>query len=131
MTARLILFMMLSTTYSYAQSPPEGRPLISNDWLIHSIDQRARVFKQDDVLIMDNGLAQRKFSLTPNASCIGYKNLTNEQELIRAVEPEAQITINGKTYDVGGLKGQKEKAYLLPQWLPGMSKCEEDFMYDK
>ena len=43
--------------------------------------------------------------------------------------PEAVITINGKDYNVGGLYGQKEKAYLLPEWLDNFTKDENDFQF--
>ena len=51
------------------------------------------------------------------------------QQLLRAVMPEAVITINGKEYNVGGLHGQKEKAYLLPEWLDNFTKGENDFQF--
>ncbi len=38
-----------------------------------------------------------------------YKNIANGQQLLRAVRPEAWLTINGKEYNVGGLYGQKRE----------------------
>lgn len=58
---------------------------------------------------------KRVFRITPNAACIDYTNMTNGQQLLRAIKPEAQIILDGKNYDIGGLKGQQEKAHLLPQ----------------
>ena len=41
-------------------------------------------------------------------------------ELIRAVKPEAVLTINGKTVKVGGLTGQPVKNYLTQEWIAGL-----------
>ncbi|PIH03027.1 hypothetical protein CS542_03040 [Pedobacter sp. IW39] len=38
------------------------------------------------------------------------------------------MTINGKPYNVGGLYGQKQKAYLLNQWLDGLTANDSDFL---
>lgn len=51
------------------------------------------------------------------------------QQLLRAVMPEAIVNINGKEYNVGGLYGQKEKAYLLPEWLDTFTKGATDFQF--
>ena len=42
------------------------------------------------------------------------------QALLRGVKPEATVTINGIRYEVGGLVGQPDYAYLLPEWLDQM-----------
>ena len=66
---------------------------------------------------MHNGLVQRKFRIESNAVYYDFINLVTGQQLIRAVKPEAKIQVNGKWYDIGGLHGQKENAYFLPEWL--------------
>ncbi|MGC4089379.1 MAG: hypothetical protein QM756_16120 [Polyangiaceae bacterium] len=53
--------------------------------------------------------------------------MSNGQQLLRAVKPEASITIDGKIYNVGGLYGQTENAYLLPEWLDKFKANENDF----
>jgi hypothetical protein len=57
--------------------------------------------------------------------------MINGQQLLRALKPEAIVVINGKEYNVGGLYGQKEKAYLLPEWIADFSKGENDFQFVK
>ncbi|MBS1668824.1 MAG: alpha-galactosidase [Bacteroidetes bacterium] len=103
------------------------------DWLVSNIDQKAAIYKSDDGrdIILDNGLVKRSFRLQPNLSCIGYINLSNGQQLLRAIKPEAKLTIDGKEYEVGGLHGQTENAYLLPEWLDGMKVGENDFRFTK
>ena len=89
-------------------------PLLSKaqqaDWLIKPIEKKASILIKNKQLILDNGLVRRVFLLNPNASCISYMNLTNGQELLRSIEPEARLVFNGISYNVGGLSGQKEKA---------------------
>ena len=37
--------------------------------------------------------------------------------MIRAIQPEAQIEIDGTDYNIGGVKGQFEYAYMKYDWL--------------
>lgn len=99
------------------------------DWLVHPINIKAAVYKTANKknIVLYNGLVRRTFRISPNVACIDYKNLSSGQQLIRSVKPEARIIIEGKQYDIGGLKGQKENAYLLPGWIDKMEKGKEDF----
>jgi len=101
------------------------------DWLVKPVSIRAGVYQSQDKknLILYNGLVKRAFRITPNVACIDYTNMTNGQQLLRAIKPEAQLTINGITYDVGGLRGQQEKAYLIPQWIDQFTAGKTDFIY--
>jgi hypothetical protein len=119
-----------------AQQPvlPQWNNQITNsseDWLVKTITTKAEVFISEDGkdLILFNGLVKRVFRITPNVACTDYTNMSNGQQLLRAIKPEARITINGKRYDVGGLVGQKEKAYLLPQWLDSFQSDGEAFQF--
>lgn len=100
------------------------------DWLVQPVLQKAEIVKNHRDIIIRNGLTERAFRLSPNVACYDYKNLSSGQQLLRAVKPEAKITVNGKEYAVGGLRGQKENAYLLPAWLDSMTAGPEDFIYD-
>src|SRR5450432_4654510 len=79
--------------------------LSQTDWLVYPVKERAAVYFSADHkdIILYNGLIKRTFRLSPNVACTGYKNLSNGQQLLRAVKPEAKITINGVPYNVGGL----------------------------
>ena len=83
------------------------------DWLIKPIKQKATIDIKDQYIIMDNGLAKRTFYMGANLACIDYSNLSNGQQLLRSIEPEARIQIDGSMYNIGGLVGQSEKAYLI------------------
>ena len=101
------------------------------DWLVKPVMEKAAVYNSADKkeIILYNGLVKRSFRIAPNVACVDFINLSNGQQLLRAVKPEASITINGKVYNVGGLKGQKENAYLLPEWVDQFTTDENDFQF--
>ena len=104
--------------------------LYRDDWLVHPVQQKAVVYKIDDKnIVLFNGLVKRVFRLSPNVVCTDFKNMITGQQLIRAVMPEAVIVINEKTYNIGGLYGQKEKAYLLPASIDSFSNNPNDFQF--
>ncbi len=105
--------------------------LYQDDWLVQPVHARAGIYTTDDHrdIILYNGLVKRTFRITPNVACIDYKNMINGQQLLRAVKPEAQLIINGKQYDVGGLYGQKENAYLLPEWVDQFQTSDSSFQF--
>jgi len=101
----------------------------TTDWLVSNISQKSGVWKSKDGkdLVLYNGLVKRVFRITPNVVCYEYKNMSSGQQLLRSVKAEARIVINGKAYNAGGLYGQKENAYILPEWLDKFSTHPEDF----
>lgn len=108
-------------------SQPQTKRL-NEDWLIAPVTQKAKIEQRDNLITLNNGLVERVFIKTSNLACISYKNLSNDQQLLRAVKPEARITVNGKEYNIGGLAGQKENAYLLPEWIGQMKNGDVDFV---
>jgi hypothetical protein len=103
----------------------------STDWLINNAGNKAQVFrsKNGKELVLYNGLLERTFRITPGVACIDYENLSNDRQLLRAVKPEARLTINGHNYNVGGLYGQKENAYILPGELDQLKAGTNDFQF--
>ncbi|HVX24982.1 MAG TPA: hypothetical protein VHB70_01475 [Parafilimonas sp.] len=103
----------------------------SGDWLVMPVAIKAGVYKSADSknIILYNGLVKRVFCIQPNVACIDYKNMSNGQQLLRAVKPEAEITIDDINYKIGGLYGQTENAYLLPAWLNNFSTHDSDFHF--
>jgi len=104
---------------------------VTADWLVNPVKTKAQVFSSKDgkELVLYNGLVRRTFRITPNVACVDYQNLTNGRQLLRAVKAEARLTINGKNYNVGGLYGQKENAYLLPDKLDKLKAGANDFQF--
>ena len=132
---KVLFFLLFFNQYSFSQSIPKWNPAFDQfavkDWLIKAPVQKADVYASQDGkdIILYNGLVKRSFRLSPNLTCFDFRNLSSGQQLLRAVSPEAVVTINGVQYAVGGLTGQKEKAYLMPSWIDGLKSGETDFQY--
>lgn len=102
----------------------------NEDWLIDDQSRKAEINISDNNEIkISNGLVQRTFFVGSNLACIDFTNLMTDSQMLRAVMPEASITLDGKTYNVGGLHGQKERAYFKKEWLEEMSGSPGDFQY--
>lgn len=101
------------------------------DWLVTPVKEPAAVYQTNNGkdLVLYNGLVKRVFRLLPNVVCTDYTNLVSGQQLLRAVKAEARLTINGSSYNVGGLYGQRENAYLLPEWADQFKDSSADFHF--
>ena len=104
---------------------------ISHDWLLKSHDSKAGLYRntKSNELTLSNGIISRSFRIEPNAATVSFKVLSTQQEHIRAIKPEAVVTINGFTMDVGGLIGQPNLAFLYPDWLNDMTANPLSFQY--
>jgi hypothetical protein len=104
----------------------------TKDWLIQNDDFKANILQSASgkEVYLYNGLLKRKFVIAGSTvACTDYKNLINGQQLLRAINTEAKVTINGIEYAVGGLKGQSEKAYLLPAWVDTLKSLDNRFIF--
>ncbi|WP_140939380.1 LamG-like jellyroll fold domain-containing protein [Sphingobacterium lumbrici] len=111
----------------------ENKPL-ETDWLIKQVQDVCQLLVKknpgDNIASfqLNNGLVSRTFYVSDNLACIGYKNLSNQAEYLRAVKPEARVMIDSVWYEVGGLKGQPEQSYLLESWLSQMEGDDQAFV---
>ncbi len=138
---RTAIVCVLTAIYSLsdAQSSRSALPIAGpaqysqyhSDWLVNPVPTKAEVFSSKDKrdLIMWNGLVRRVFRITPDIFCTDYQNLLNGQQLLRAVKPEARLTIDGKEYSLGGAAGQTELAYLQPAWIDQLKRAQSDFTF--
>ena len=109
----------------------DSDPAATSDWLIAPSKAKAAVCqgRNEKEMILDNGLIRRTFRIQPNAATVGFDNLMTGASIIRGVKPEAIVSLNGVVCHVGGLVGQPEYAYLLPEWIdelksePGAFQC--------
>jgi len=110
---------------------PAMEQLQTSDWLVTPAGNKAGLYEMPGGkdIVLYNGLVKRVFRIQPNLACTDYSNLANGQQLLRSVKPEARITINGTAYNIGGLHGQKENAYLLPGWVDGLTAADSDFAF--
>jgi hypothetical protein len=133
LTGIFILWCLSLTAQQLPVWDKTADTVIPVDWLIRPVQTKAGIYTSADGrdIILSNGLLKRTFRNTPDLACISFKNLTNKHELIRSVQPEARVVIDGRNYAVGGLTGQKEKAYLLTEWVDKMTKSDSAFRFKK
>jgi hypothetical protein len=101
------------------------------DWLVAAPPERSTVKRSADgrQVTMENGLIRRVWRLSPAAATVAFDNLMTGASLIRGVKPEAELVLDGHSYDVGGLTGQPEWAYLRTEWLDRMKSDPAAFRY--
>ncbi|MBN9383552.1 MAG: alpha-galactosidase [Chitinophagaceae bacterium] len=128
---RIFLFSVLYCllVVPVSSQPGGAGPQPDTDWLVSPVQRKAAIYRKGDDVILDNGLLRRVFRIAPNVACIDYVNLTSGQQLLRSVKPEARLVLDGKTFNIGGLAGQRENAYLLPSWVDSMRAGKEDFQF--
>lgn len=108
---------------------PQYHPqLVTGDWLVKSAGSKAGVSREgNESIVISNGLVSRTFQLTPGVATTSIKNLVSGEEYVRAVKPEAMVVIDSMEYNIGGLGGQVDQGYLLPQWIPRMFALPDAF----
>ena len=120
----LNLFFLISLlSYSQSNLPLFGKEAetTDRDWLLYNVDKSTRLYKTEKGnLVLANGLVSRAFSIGPNGATVGLEHLQTGESFLRSVRPEAEVQIDGITFEVGGLKGQPIHNYLLPEWLENM-----------
>ena len=101
------------------------------DWLVDARPYAAKAIENAAAheLVLENGLVRRVLRIAPDAATVSFDNLMTGDSELRSVRPEATITVDGATYPVGGLSGQKVHNYLLPQWVDGLTATPGAFTY--
>lgn len=116
-----------------AQQPATIAASPSSDWLIDSAPFVAKSARSADgrEVTLENGLVRRVFRLAPNAATIALDNLMTGESELRAVRPEAVLTIDDFQLNVGGLDGQPVQNYFLPEWLDAMTANPRAFQFER
>ncbi|MGC6487520.1 MAG: hypothetical protein ACON4Z_07740, partial [Planctomycetota bacterium] len=96
-------------------------PAQQTDWLLDPSPYRARLREEGDQLVLENGLIRLRIQQEPLA-LVGFEQLTAGQQLLRAAAPLGEFTVDGAVERVGGLIGQPNRAFLLPEWLEQMAR---------
>ncbi|MVM31968.1 alpha-galactosidase [Spirosoma sp. HMF4905] len=128
----LLCWFLTHSAFPQTQSLPLYQPTsFKQDWLIAPVLQKAGVFQTNNgkELVLANGLISRRFRISPNLATVDYQNLSTNEQFVRSVRPEAVVVLNGKPYNIGGLQGQKEHAYLREEWLDGLTANPADFQF--
>ncbi|MBN1125385.1 MAG: hypothetical protein JXA82_10280, partial [Sedimentisphaerales bacterium] len=104
---------------------------VEKDWLIDASAYKAKVCRtgESNEIALSNGLITRTFRLSPNGATTAFENHMTGESIIRGVKPETMVTIDGVEYEIGGLKGQPNYAYLLPEWLDQLRADPKAFRF--
>ncbi|MDD2598942.1 MAG: hypothetical protein PHO37_06945 [Kiritimatiellae bacterium] len=117
------LLTALPVMFVFGALPPNYQ--LEKDWLLSrsSFVAQVRVNDADQTVTLSNGLIERIISQRLGTT-IRYNNLMTGEAVIRAVEPEGSITIDGVTYPIGGAEGQPNKAFLTEEWLVNLKRAK-------
>lgn len=112
-------------------SLPSFSQTSSGDWLVDGKARKAEVIQLNPTEIqLRNGLVQRTFFLSPSPACYDFTNLMTGDQLLRTIMPEAKVTLNGKSYEIGAKLDFKEKGYFKKEWLALVKTPAENFKYE-
>ena len=127
MTKQPVL-VMITTLFVILMAAGEA---IGADWLVRQIKEPVQIEKRLEgrEIVLSNGLISRTFRLRPNAATIAYDNLMTGESIIRGIKPEAIVELDGQKYEVGGLQGQLEYAYLQAGTIDSMSGNPDAFQF--
>ena len=107
----------------------QSLPLL--DWLIEIPREKAKVTIQEDRVVMQNAFIERTILTTPNGATIEFKHLQSGESFVRALRPEAMVTIDGTVYPIGGMKGQPIENFFLDRWISKMEPYPNAFQFEK
>ncbi|MCC6409786.1 MAG: alpha-galactosidase [Planctomycetes bacterium] len=92
------------------------RTRVAGDWLLATEPAATRVGRSADgrELVLANGLVALTWRVEPGVARVAFDELSSRRSLLRAVEPEARVTIDGVPHDVGGLVAgaEQDRAFL-------------------
>ena len=91
------------------------------DWLLDSSTYRAELREEGRQIVLENGLIRLRVQQEPLA-LVGFEQLVSGQQLLRAAAPLGEFVVDGEVQRVGGLVGQPNRAFLLPEWLDQMTR---------
>lgn len=105
MTAPLLLSLLALITFGSSESIP--------DWLTTDSGIATRLEKTEQgTLHLSNGIIHREFLLYPDFATIEFYSHERQSSLIRAMTPEAQITLDNRQYNISGILTGIPRGYL-------------------
>lgn len=103
------IVIMLACIFIHQQPSRAKMP----DWLIKKVTTSTQLQKlSNGNLRLTNGLISREFVLHPDFATIDFISHEKDSSLLRALNPEAVISLDGLYYPVGGVKTSIPRAYL-------------------
>lgn len=137
LSATIVLFASLASSAQSLEQKMAALPVFDEtasvrtafDWLLTPEESTAGVYASPDrqSIIVANPMVWRTFRIHPNLATTDYVNRMTGERMVRAVSPEGDVTIDGITYPIGGLKGQEERGYLLEEWIGSLTAADSAF----
>ncbi|MFT5154146.1 MAG: hypothetical protein ACI841_004153, partial [Planctomycetota bacterium] len=120
----LFLTILIGTAVSSDTAATSATQNNAADWLIDPAPYVASIERSKDErsLILSNGLIRRVIRIDPAGATVALDNLVTGNPVLRSVRPEAKLTIDGVDYEVGGLEGQSNHAFLRPKDLDHLTE---------
>lgn len=127
----LLLFTISALGIQWGAALSAEAPAAASDWLVDPTPYRAtiRTNAAKNEITLANGLISRTIRISPNAATVALDNLVTGASVIRGVKPEATIEIDGKRFDIGGLTGQPNFAFLQPEWIETLHSVPSAFQF--
>ncbi len=119
----ITLFTIVTGGFTIDKLPvfDKEKVTVQGDWLLGNIEAKAQLYRTENgLLVFSNGIISRTFTVNPNGATVGLDNLSINKSFFRSVRPEAEIVIDGMTFNVGGLTGQPIHNYLSETWLENL-----------
>ncbi|ELU10770.1 hypothetical protein CAPTEDRAFT_200204 [Capitella teleta] len=83
------------------------------DWLVEEVNTPSQLkYTKQGTLLLSNGLIGREFLLSPDFSTVDFYSYEKQASLLRALNPEAVISLDGIVYNISGLLTNIPRAYL-------------------
>jgi hypothetical protein len=95
---------MLRTSFLLATAAAVSQ---RSDWLVHTQDAKTRLLKTTNGLKLTNGLVARTFATQTNGYFCTTDLRRGDRSFFRALSPEANVTLNGQRFNVGGCLGNQ------------------------
>lgn len=130
-TSFLLAALLSASTACTSMQASDAPSAQTTDWLVDPTPFKAQISedKGKHELTLDNGLARRTFQLTPNAACVSMENLTSREMLLRALAPEARVTVNGTEFAIGGLTGAPIANYINAAWRDSLVPIPNSYQF--
>ncbi len=127
-----LLTAAAATVVACAALPAASQMLPSPDWMVTPCTTPVTVHLDQDtrLLSIQNGLIELTFTTSPNCALVGFKNLVTDESMLRAVSPLGDVTLAGNRYDIGGLQGQPDRAFLRADWVKTLTAIPSSFQYN-
>lgn len=131
---RVKFIKQLATTPGLQSVKSLNERTYDKDWLITPPTEKSTIQlatesdHQTATLMLENGLVSRSFLIRDqNTACVSMRRSDKDLEFVRSIKPEARVCINGAWYNVGGLQGTPDNAFLTPNWYNGLTSLNDAF----